>query len=178
MVPTMLKRIVMCAVLTVWMFGVSGCVNQSDYDAKVAEVKNQGELLAKAEEKATRAEEKATKGEEKSAQLQKDLDTAKGDAEKSEQAKKDAEAKIKTLEQQNAELKDQAKTLEQKNIGLKTKAEEKTAQLQKDLDAAKGDAEKADLAKRDADAKIKTLEQENADFKKRGPTPVPEPVQQ
>ena len=164
MVPTMLKRIVMCVVLTAWMFGMSGCVNKSDYDAKVAEAKNQADQSAKAEEKA--------------AQLQKDLDAAKGDAEKSEQAKKDAEAKIKTLEQENAELKDQAKTLEQKNTGLMAKAEEKMAQLQKDLDAAKGDAEKSDLAKKDAEAKIKRLEQENADLQKKVPNPVPEPIQQ
>ena len=90
MVPTMLKRVVECAVLTVCVLGVSGCVKQSEYDAKVAEVKNQAEKSAKAEEKAL--------------QLQKDLDAAKSEVEKAEQAKKDAEAKIKTLEQEKADL--------------------------------------------------------------------------
>jgi len=90
MVPTMLKRVVVCAALTAWMLGVSGCVKQSEYDAKVAEVRNQAEKSAKAEEKVS--------------QLQKDLDAAKSEVEKAEQAKKDAEAKIKTLEQENADL--------------------------------------------------------------------------
>lgn len=91
MIPTMLKRVAVCAALTTWMLGLPGCgVKQSDYDAKVAAVKSQGEKMAKAEDKA--------------AQLQKDLDAAKGEVENSGQAKKDAEAKIKTLEQENADL--------------------------------------------------------------------------
>ena len=56
----------------------------------MAEVKNQADKLAKAEEKAL--------------QLQKDLDAAKSEVEKGAQAKKDAEAKIKTLEQEKADL--------------------------------------------------------------------------
>ena len=90
MVPTMLKRVVACAALTAWMLGVSGCVKQSEYDAKVAEAKSQAEKSANAEAKAS--------------QLQKDLDAAESEVEKAEQAKKDAEARIKTLEQENADL--------------------------------------------------------------------------
>ena len=86
MVPTMLKRVVMCAALAVWMLGLPGCVKQSDFDAKVLEAKNQAEKVV---------------------QLQKDFDAAKGEVEKLGQSQKDAEAKIKTLEQENADLRKQ-----------------------------------------------------------------------
>ena len=101
--------------------------------------------------------EKSVTAEEKMLQLQKDLDAAKGEVGKAEQAKKDAEAKIKTLEQENAGvkvqvktlqqenagIKDQVKTLQQENADVKAKAEEKASQLQKDLDAAKSEVEKS-----------------------------------
>ena len=85
MVPTMLKRLGGCVVLTVWMLGVVGCVKQSEYDAKVTEVKSQANKLAK---------------------LQKDLDAAKSEIEKAAQAKKDAEA-------ENGDLKGRVKKLSQ-----------------------------------------------------------------
>ena len=94
MASTMLKQVVVCAASTVWMLGLVGCARQSEFDAKVAEVKSQAE--------------KATKAEEKLAQLQKDLDAAKSEVEKAEQAKKDADARIKTLEQENADLQKRA----------------------------------------------------------------------
>ena len=94
MVPTTLKRLFVCIVITACMFGLSGCgVKQSEYDAKVAEVKNQVEKSAKAAEKVS--------------QLQKDIDAAKSVGEKLEQAKNDAEAKVKTLEQEKADLQKQ-----------------------------------------------------------------------
>ena len=84
MVPIMLKQVVVCAAVVVWLLGVSGCVSRSEYEAKVAEAKNQAE--------------KAANAEAKSLQLQKDLDVAKSEAEKTEQAEKDAEARINGAE--------------------------------------------------------------------------------
>jgi myosin heavy subunit len=165
MVPTMLKRVVVCGVLTTWMLVMPGCgVKQSEYDAKVAEVQNQAEKSARAEKKTL--------------QLQKELDSAKGEIEKANQAKKEAEAKLQTVEQDNTDLKDritksqkanvawlsqvrslkkantdlqgQVRTLRQANIDLKTKAEEKTSQLPEDRGTAKSVAEQA---KKDADSK-------------------------
>jgi hypothetical protein len=144
MAQTMLRRGVVCVVLTMWMLVMPGCgVKQSEYDARVAEVRAQAEKLAKTEEKAS--------------QLQKDLASAKSEIEKANQANRDAEAKIKTVEQENTDLKDQikrsqkanvaylgqvkslkkantdlqdqVKTLRQENTDLKTKAEEKASQL-------------------------------------------------
>ena len=131
-----LKRVVVCAVLTALALGVSGCIKRSEYDAKVADLKNQAEKSAKAEAKAS--------------QLQKELAAAKSEVEKAEQAKKDADAKIKTLEEEATGLK------------------EKTSQLQKDLAAAKSEVEKAEqAAKKDAEAKIKTLEEEATGLKEK-----------
>ena len=167
MVPTMLKRVVVCVVLTACMIGLPGCgVKQSEYDAKVAEVQTQAEKSAKTEEKAS--------------QLQKDLASAKSEIEKANQAKKEAEAKIKTLDQESTDLKDrikklekantgwqgqvrslrkanldlqgQVRTLRQANIDLKTKAEEKISQLPENRDAAKSVVEQA---KKDAESQGK-----------------------
>jgi predicted RNase H-like nuclease (RuvC/YqgF family) len=150
MVPTMPKRVVVYAVLTAWVLGVSGCVKQSEYDAKVAELRRQVEKSAKTEKQVL--------------QLQKDLDAAKHEVEKAAQAKNDLETTIKTMQQDNSDLKDRVKRLSQ--------AEEKMLQLQKDFDAAKleittakHEIEKTELAKKDAEAKIKMLEQENANLK-------------
>jgi translation initiation factor IF-2 len=141
MVPTMLKRFVMCAMLMAWMLAVSGCgVNQSEYDAKVAEAKSQADKVS---------------------QLQKDLDTVKSEIDKAKQArKKDAEAKTRALELENASLKDRVKALEQENAGLKTNAENTASQLRSEV-------AKAEEARKIAEAKIKTLEQENADLRKK-----------
>jgi hypothetical protein len=72
------------------------------------------------------------------------------------------------LEQTGAGLKDQLSTLEQKNRTLVADVEEKTLQLQKELAAARNDVKKAEQAQKDTEARIKTLEQENADLKSRG----------
>lgn len=145
MVRTMFKRFLACAMLLAWMLVAPGCgVKQSDYDAKVAETKAQAD---------------------KAAQLQKDLDAVK--TEMKQARRRDTEAKIKTLEQENATLKDRLKALEQDLVGLKTSAESAATQLGKDLAAAKTETTKAQQAKTAADAKIKTLEQENADLKKK-----------
>jgi septal ring factor EnvC (AmiA/AmiB activator) len=95
-VAKMLKRIVACVALAASILAMPGCgVKQSEYDAKVAEVKSH--------------EEKAAKVAEKLSQLQKDLDSAKNDIDKARQArKKDAEARTKKLEQDNAELQKKA----------------------------------------------------------------------
>jgi cell division protein FtsB len=158
MVPTMLKRVVVCAVLTVWMCGAPGCGKQSAYDAKVAELHKQAEKLAKTEKQVL--------------QLQKDLDAAKREARTCTQSKNDLEATIKTLELNNTGLKDQVSTLERKNLALVANADEKASQFQKDLDAAKEEVKeevkKAQQAKESTETKIKTLEQENADLKNRG----------
>ena len=148
MVPTMLKRVVACAMLAAWMPGVSGCVSRSEYNAKVADVKDQTEKLAKTKEKMSR--------------LEKDLDATRSEIRQAEQAKEVAEARITTREQENAGLTDQAKKLEQENASLKTKIGEKVSQLQKAAEAAKIDVEKAKQAKKDAEARITTLEQKNA----------------
>jgi predicted nucleic acid-binding Zn-ribbon protein len=153
MVLTMRKRCVMFAVLMAWMLVTPGCgVKQSDYDAKVAEAKSQAEKVS---------------------QLQKDLDTVKSEIDKAKQARKrDAEAKTKALEQDNASLKDRIKTLEQEIAGLKATAENAASQLRKDIAAAKNEAAKAEQAVLAAGAKIKALEQENADLKKKNAKPL------
>jgi chromosome segregation ATPase len=133
MVLMMLKRVVVCVVLTVWVLGMSGCVKQSDYDHQVAEVRAIVQQSALVQRKAV--------------QLQKDLDAAKSDVEKAEQTKKDIEAKIKTLEQEHAGLK------------------EKELQFRRYLITAQTEVRKAELARNAAEAKIKTLEQENAGLK-------------
>ena len=76
-------------------------------------------------------------------QLQKDLDAVKSEIDKAKQAKKkDAEAKTKALEQENASLKDQVKTLEQENAGLKANAEKTASQLGNDITAARNERRK------------------------------------
>jgi septal ring factor EnvC (AmiA/AmiB activator) len=126
-IPTMLKRVVACAALTACVLGVSGCADRSDSDAKVAEVKSQAEKAAK-------------EAEAKTLQLQKDVDAAKSDLGKSDQAKRDADGRIKTLEQEIAGLKNQVNTLQQANTGLKEKASQLQAEVKK-AKKAKKDAE-------------------------------------
>jgi chromosome segregation ATPase len=133
MVPTMLKRVAVCAAIAAGAMGVSGCSDRSEYDAKVAELKSQTDKLAKADEKAS--------------QLQKDLDAAKSEVGKADLARQNAEAKIRTLDQEHQGLKDQVRRLEQANTGLTAKV----SQLQKDVTAAKGEIRKAEKAKRDAE---------------------------
>jgi septal ring factor EnvC (AmiA/AmiB activator) len=146
MVPTMLKRFVLCAMLMAWMLVVSGCgVKQSEYDAKVSEVKSQAEKVS---------------------QLQKDLDTVKSEIDKAKQArKKDAEAKTRALELENASLKDRVKALEQEIVGWKANADNLASQLRNEV-------AKAAEAKKTAEAKIKALEQENADLRKKATKPL------
>jgi chromosome segregation ATPase len=135
-----------------WMLAAPGCgVKQSEYDAKVAEAKSQADKVS---------------------QLQKDFDVVKGDFEKARQEarqsrKKDAEAKIKTLEQENTGLKDRVKALELENAALKASAGSTASQYAKDVATAKGDLAKVEQARKAAEAKIKTLEQENAELKKK-----------
>ncbi len=154
MAPTVLKRLVVCAAVAAGMLGASGCAKRPEHDAKAAELRRQTEKSAQAEKQAL--------------QLQKDLDATKSEIKKAGQANDDLEAKIRTLEQNDAGLKDQLSTLEQKNRTLVANVEEKTLQLQKDLAAARNEVKKAEQAQKDTEAKIKTLEQENADLKSRG----------
>jgi septal ring factor EnvC (AmiA/AmiB activator) len=148
MVPTMLKQVVVCAVLAVWTLGMLGCgVNQSEYDAKAVEAKNQTEKVS---------------------QLQKDLDAVKGEVDKARQArKKDAEAKTKALEQENANFKEQIKTLEQRIIDMKANSEKAASQFEKDIAAARNEGAKIDQARKAAEARVKALEQENAELRKK-----------
>jgi hypothetical protein len=148
MVPTIAKRVAVCAALAAGAIGVSGCADRSEYDVKAAEFRSQTDKLAKADEKAS--------------QLQKDLDAAKNAVARADQAKQNAEAKITALDQENAILKDQIKQLEQVSSSLKDRANRleqastgltaKVSQLQKDLVAAKGEIEKAEKAKKDAES--------------------------
>ena len=131
------KWVALDAVLAIWMFGASGCVRQSEYDAKVAELKGQTEQTVKVEQKVLG--------------LQKNLDTAKDDIAKAKQEAKDAEIRIKAFEQQVTDL--------------KTKVQEQTSQFQKDLDAAKKETEKVEQARKDTEAEIQKLEEKNADLK-------------
>jgi hypothetical protein len=149
-VTTMLKRSGACTMLLAWMLVTPGCgVKQSEYDAKVVEAKAQADKVS---------------------QLQKDLDAVKSEVDKAKQARKrDAEAKTKALEQENAGLKDRVKALEQENAGLKTNAENTASQLRKDLASANGAAAKSEQARKAAEARIKALEQENSELKKKKP---------
>jgi hypothetical protein len=164
MVPIRLKRFVLCAAVAVWMVGLGGCsVKQADYDAKVGEAKELADKSAKAEAKVEK--------------LQKSLEITMSENEQLDKAKKDAEAKNTTLEQENGDLKKQVEKLSQlqKDLdaakGETQKVQQENGQLQKDLAAAKG--EKSQQAKTDAEAKIKTLEQEKADLQKQIPKPEP-----
>ena len=168
MAPTMLPRLVLGAAVAAATLGISGCTREPQYDPRAAELRKQTERSANAEKQVL--------------QLQKDLDAAKSETKKAEQATNDLEAKIRTLEQKNADLKDQLGTLEQKNrtpaaapaATPAANVEEKTSQSPKNLDAAKildaarNEAKKAEQARQDAEAKIKTLEQENAALKSQG----------
>ncbi|HBO45633.1 MAG TPA: hypothetical protein DD670_17240 [Planctomycetaceae bacterium] len=164
MIRTNSKRVVMCVTIGLWMLVISGCVSQSEYDTKVIELQN--------------LEERLVKSEEIVAQLAEDLDAAKDRIEQAKQAAKNMESKVEALELENRDLKEQAKTLSAAERRLserqrdlddaKSQVEEaKThaSQLQKNLDAAKAQAEEAGNAAKDAEAKIKRLEQENAALK-------------
>lgn len=153
MVSTLRKRLVLGTMLTAWMLAAAGCgVKQSEYDAKVAEAKSQGEKVS---------------------QLQKDIDTVKSDLQKAKEArKKEAEDKRKALEQENANLKAQVKTLEQELAGAKTTAEQATSQLAKDLTAARNALAKSEETRKADEARIKTLEAENAELKKKPSKPL------
>lgn len=130
--------------LAAGVLGVSGCVSQAEHDAKVAEAKKQ---LATAESKTL--------------QLQKDLDAAKIAGEKADTAKKDAEAKINTLEQESTGLKNQVATLDRDKTSLQgqvktlkqanTRLNAKVSQLEKNIAAAKREVEKAEKAKKAAE---------------------------
>ena len=166
------KLVVACVAAASLLLAVTGCVMRSELDAKVAELKNQGQKLTAAEQTVSQltadldgVKEAAKKAEEAAAEksaeaeqakkiLQRDYEIMNGAADK---AKSDLQTRIKALEQENADLKAQSE-----------KASQAKAQLQKDLDAAKVAADKA---KSDLAAKIKALEQENADLKKPAPKP-------
>jgi hypothetical protein len=92
----------------------------------------------------------------------------KSEIEKARQArKKEAEAKTKALEQENAALKERVKALEQENTGLKAIGDKTTAQLGKDITDARNELTRSEQARKADEAKIKALEQENADLKKK-----------
>lgn len=153
MVTTIHTRLALGAILAAGMLAASGCgVKQSDYDAKVAEAKSHADKVT---------------------QLQKDVDSVKDDLKKAREArKKEAEAKTKALEQENANLKSQVKTLEQELAGLKSNSSQTASQLSNDLNAARTALAKSEEARRAADARIKALEQENTELKKKPAKPL------
>ena len=153
MVPMLRKRLVLGTMLTAWMLAAAGCgVKQSEYDAKAAEAKSHAEKVS---------------------QLQKDIDTVKSDLDKAKQTRRrEAEAKTKALEQVNTNLKAQVKSLEQELTGAKTAADQATSQLTKDLTAARNALAKSEEARKADEARIKSLETEIADLKKKPSKPL------
>jgi chromosome segregation ATPase len=153
MVPTTLNRFVACAMLVAWTLAAAGCgVKQSDYDAKVAEAKSHSDKVS---------------------QLQKDIDSVKGDLQKAREARKrEAEAKTKSLEQENANLKNQIKSLEQELAGVKSNADRSASQLSKDITVLQTAFAKSEDARKVAEARVRVLEQENADLKKKPSKPL------
>jgi FtsZ-binding cell division protein ZapB len=163
----------MIATLVLVMLSVLGCLKQ--HEPSSAEV--------------SRRIEKSAEAEKQISQLQNDLNAAKNEAKKAEQTKEDLKNRVRTLERANADLKDQVNTLEQKSrtplvanasvvektaqlqkeLGEKTaqlqQAMEKTARLQRELDVVKNEVKKVEQAKKDAEAKVTALEQENAQLK-------------
>ena len=93
--PKLVGTLVALALL---MAATTGCVRQSKYDATMAELTKQTKKLSQVEQEKV--------------QLQTDLDAVKAEAEKAEQAKNDADARIETLEVENADIKKQAPTSE------------------------------------------------------------------
>ena len=99
MVSTILKQIVVCAALAACTLGVSGCASRSYEERAVVETKQADEARRDAESRLKEQEK------EKAARLQKDLDAARNAARNERMAKLAAEARIKKLEQENADLK-------------------------------------------------------------------------
>ena len=191
------KLVATLVVFAVSMLVVPGCVWQSKYEAAMADLKKQADELSKAEQEKAQlqtdldaAKAVAEKVEEAKTAAETDIATLEEEnaelTEQAEQAKKVAETDIATLKQENVELKklaEQAKkvaetdiaTLQQENVELKKQAdklsqvEQEQVQLQKDLDAAKAAVEKAEQGQTDAEARIKTLEEENAALKEQAP---------
>jgi hypothetical protein len=132
-IPMILKRTFACAALSACVLGVSGCTtSQPEDNAKEPEAGNLAEKSAEA----------------KALQLQKDLDAARSEIEQTKRLQKNAETTVKTLEQKNIRLSDHVKTLARESNGLKAKL----MQLQKALDSAKQEVERAEKAKKAAEA--------------------------
>jgi chromosome segregation ATPase len=72
--------------------------------------------------------------------------------------------------EQLASLERQLKTLTEQ-VGKLAETQKRLAQLQNDLDAARGEVKKSEQARQEADAKIKSMEQKIADLQKRAPEP-------
>lgn len=159
------SQFVACVALASLTLLASGCVGQSEYDAKEQELKKQNTKLSQAEqevkqlrnelETAKVAAEELSHTAQEVEQLSKRLDTIKTASKDSAQTLTIAKAKIKALEKENTALKIKADKLSQ--------VEQEAAQLQRDLDAAKIATKKAKQA---AEAWIQTLEQEIAALKK------------
>ncbi len=98
MVSTMPKQLVVYVAFVAWMLGVSGCASRS-YEVKAIDEQKRAEA-AKRE-----AESRLEAARHAEARAQKELSAAKIEAEKEHAARLFAEAKIKVLEQENADLK-------------------------------------------------------------------------
>jgi hypothetical protein len=102
------------------------------------------------------------------ASLQKDLgDLAKDAIEMAANAKKDADFKIRVIEDQNTEMRNAAKKAEQ----AKNEAEARTTALEKDIFGLKKVVQKLEQAARDANVKVQMMEQQIAGLKKRVAAP-------
>jgi FtsZ-binding cell division protein ZapB len=184
MVRTIAIRLTVLATLVLVMLSLLGCLRQ--YEPSSAEVRQRIERSAEAEKQILQLQNdlNAAKSEAKKAdQVKNDLEAK---AKMLERVNADLRDQVNTLEQKSrtpvataeekaekaVQLKKEfeEKTAKlQKELGEKTaqlqQAFEKTARLQRELDAAKNETRKVEQAKKDAEAKITALEQENTQLK-------------
>ena len=157
---------VICALSAVLLLLETGCVSRSEYDAKVAELKSQSDKLSQAEQATKDAQTKIKKLEEvkndlqnqnekqsqlekQIVQLQKDLATARTEA----------AAQRKKLEDENADL-------QKKHVNLVQALHSIEQQVNQARDFQAAAKETLQKLKREAHARIKALEEENAKLKK------------
>jgi len=186
MVRTIPIRLTMVAAVVLGMLSLLGCLKQ--YESGSAEVRRRIERSAQTEKQVLQLQNdlNAAKSEAKNAEQAKDdLETR---VRTLERANADLRDQVNTLEQKsrtplvaNASGEEKMAQLQkelgektaqlQKELGEKTaqlqQALEKTARLERELNAVKNEVKTVDQAKKDADAKVTALEQENTQLKSR-----------
>ena len=183
------RLVVAWAAAAISLSVLTGCVGRSEYDAKVAELKKQSERAAASQQETAQLQtdldaakadaEKAAespKGRRRPAQkAEEQIAQLKKQAQDGSQAEKDLEAKLgfartgkRRVEEASGEAGPGAAGAEQLRKDLDAAKKDLDA-TKKDLDAAKAATDKAEQANKDAQAKIKALEEENANLKKRPP---------